>query len=359
MARILYGVMGDARGHVTRALTVAQEMSGHEFLFLGGGRVHDLKDHGFAVEDVPVPGTFYRDNKVDFAATLTNAVRVFATRSAVIRRVGDIMDSFDPDLILTDYEYFTPRAARKKGRLVMSLDHQHIQTHCAFQAPPDESFGRVLTSLAVKGLYSTADLFLIISFFSLPPIDPQTTHVLPAIIRNAVREHTPTDGEDVVVYQTSATFSELLPILEQLKHRVLIYGMGANPSRKNLVYKPFSTLDFIMDLASCRYAIVNGGHNVISEALYFGKPVFSFPIRRAYEQFINAYFLSQCGYGDYSIGPPSVTALQSFESRLDSFSENIKRSFRTGNQDVATLLERVMEGSGNTDSRGAKRLDKA
>lgn len=354
MARILYGVMGDARGHVTRALTVAQEMSGHEFLFLGGGRVHDLKDQGFAVEDVPVPGTYYKNNEVDFAATLANALRVFATRSAVIRRVGDIIDSFDPDLILTDYEYFTPRAARKKGRIVISLDHQHILTHCSFQAPPEESCGRVLTRLAVKSLYSHADLFLIISFFSLPPINPQTTYVLPAIIRNAVREFTPTDGEDVVVYQTSATFSKLIPILEQMKHRILIYGLGALSSRKNLVFKPFSTHDFIVDLASCRYAIVNGGHNVISEALFLGKPVFSFPIRQAYEQFINAYFLSQSGYGDYSIGPPSGTALQSFESRLDSFRENIKRGFRTGNQDVATLLERVMEGSGNTESRGAK-----
>ncbi len=347
MARILYGVMGDARGHVSRALTVAQQMPNHEFLFLGGGLVHDAKKDGHAVEDIPVPGTFYKNNKVDVPATVANALRILANRSSVIRRIGEIIDDFDPDLILTDYEYFTPLAARSKGRLCISLDHQHIITHCVYDAPRVERLSRAMTRFAVQRLYSNADLFLIISFFSLPPINPQTTYVLPAIVRNVVKDYAPADGEDVLVYLTSPTFFKLLPILEQMKSRFLIYGFGDLQSRKNLVFKQISTHGFLEDLASCRYAIVNGGHNVISEALHFGKPVFSFPIQQAYEQFINAYFLAQSLYGDYSTGEPSRNVLETFESRLDVFKERIKQSFRVGNEDVASMLERFM---GHTDT---------
>jgi uncharacterized protein (TIGR00661 family) len=343
MARILYGVMGDARGHVSRALTVAQQMPGHEFLFVGGGLVHDVKKNGVAVEDIPVPGTFYKNNKVDVPATVANALKVLAKRTSVIRRVGQIIDDFDPALILTDYEYFTPLAARSKGRLSISVDHQHVITHCGYEAPSLERLSRAMTKFAIQRLYSNATLFLIVSFFSLPPIDPKTTQVLPAIVRNVLKDHTPADGEDVLVYLTSPTFYKLLPILEQMKSRFLIYGFGQLQSRKNLVFKQISTHGFLQDLAKCRYAIVNGGHNVISEALYFGKPVFSFPIRQAYEQFINAYFLAQSMYGDYSLTEPSRSVLETFESRLDVFKNSIANSFRTGNEDIAAVLGRIIE----------------
>lgn len=351
MARILYGVMGDARGHVHRALTVAQQMPHHEFLFVGGGTVHDLQAEGYAVEDIPVPGTLYRDNKVDIPATVANALSVFVKKAAVIRKISEIIDSFDPQLILTDYEYFTPLAARSKNRVCISLDHQHVITHCRYEPPPVERLGKITTDLAVRRFYSNASLFLIISFFSLPPTDPQTTGVLPTVVRNEVRQHVPTDGEDVLVYLSSATFSRLLPILEQMRRRFLIYGFGEHPSRKNLEFKRFSNDGFLQDLASCRYAITNGGHNVMSEALYFGKPVFSFPIRHAYEQFLNAYFLEQLAYGAYSTDPPSRSSLESFESHLDVFKSTIKKNFRVGNQDVAAALERIIRhADGSTES---------
>jgi len=342
MARILYGVMGDARGHLSRALTVAQQMPHHEFLFLGGGLVHDLKLKGYTVEDIPVPGTFYKNNRIDVPSTVVNALRVFAGKSSVIKRIGAIIDSFDPDLILTDYEYFTPLAARSKGRVCVSLDHQHIMTHCLYQAPSMERLSRAMTEFSVRRLYSNANYFLIVSFFDLPVIDRQTTQVLPAIVRNAVKDYAPVEADHALVYLTSPTFHKLLPILEQINTRFLIYGFGDLQSRGNLVFRPFSTEGFLEDLASCRYAIVNGGHNVISEALYLGKPIFSFPIRQVYEQFMNAYFLAQSMYGDFSIGEPSRNVLETFESRLDVFKQGIKKNFKIGNEIVTGAIEQFI-----------------
>ncbi len=94
MARILYGVMGDARGHVSRALTVAQQMQNHEFFF-SAEDWSTMRQRRYAVEDIPVPGTFYKNNRVDVPATVANALRVLANRSSVIRRIGEIIDDFD------------------------------------------------------------------------------------------------------------------------------------------------------------------------------------------------------------------------------------------------------------------------
>jgi uncharacterized protein (TIGR00661 family) len=343
MGRILYGVMGDARGHVTRALTVAQEMPAHEFLFLGGGKVHDLRSEGYNVEDIPMLSTYYKDNKVDLPGTAGNAMRVLWRRSKIHKRVVDIIRNFDPDQILTDYEYFTPLAARKLGRDCISLDHQHILTHCDYQSPPSERLSRFLTCSAVKYLYSNCSKFLIVSFFNLPPKDPKNTVVLPPLIREAVRRTKPGKGDHILVYQTSPTFHRLFPVLKKVNSTFIIYGFGERSAEKNLIFKAPSTHGFLEDLASSRYAITNGGHNVLCEAIYLGKPVLAFPIAKAYEQFINSYFLSVCGYGSYSGSlNPSEQLFVNFEKRLDEFQGNITKGDFVGNQKLSHLLENLI-----------------
>lgn len=343
MARILYGVMGDARGHVSRALTVVQEMPGHEYLFVGGGHVHEMEAEGYAVEDVPMASTMYRKNRVDILATVANAARVFLHSGPTTRRVREIITHFDPDLILTDYEYFTPMAARSLGRPCVSLDHQHVLTHCAYDPPDLQRLSRIMTCSSIRYLYSKASRFHIISFFRPEPINPETTMLAPPIIRAAVRAQSTSTEDHVLVYQTSPTFHRLLPALKRLQHQFIIYGLGDKQDTGNLVFKAPSKEGFLRDLASCQYVIANGGHNVISEALYLEKPVLSFPIANAYEQFLNAFFLAKQGFGDYSISPiPSVSTLKRFENQLDRFRTNISREDFLGNPVVAAQLEHYL-----------------
>jgi uncharacterized protein (TIGR00661 family) len=346
MARILYGVMGDARGHVSRSLAVAQAMPHHEFLFVGGDRVHDLKTLGYRTEDLPMASTYYRDNRVDFPATISNGIKVLAARSSTVRRLADIIRDFDPDLILTDYELFTPLAAHKAGRTCISLDHQHILTHCDYEIPRHERLNRFLTCFSVRRLYSAADRFMIISFFDLPPSDPATTEVLPPILRLAVKDHVPLDGDHAVVYVTGKTFETLLTFLERVDRKFIVYGFGERPQRRNLVFKAPSTHGFLEDLASCRYVISTAGHSTLSDSLYFGKPGLCFPISGAYEQFINAHFLSKLGFGQYVSGPTiDMATFEAFESKVDEYASEIRKHDFFGNNKVAARLEELIISS--------------
>jgi uncharacterized protein (TIGR00661 family) len=277
---------------------------------------------------------------VDIFSTVTNALRMLSQYSKIEKRVVNIIEEFDPDIILTGYEFFTALAAEKLGVPCVSVDHIHVVSHCKYSAPRSETLNRLMTRSSIRLLYSKCSRYLVFSFFDVLPINPKTTRVLPLIVRNAVLKAKPTEKDHVLIYQTSPTFHRLFPILNKIDSKFLIYGLGARQPEKNLVFKPNSIDGFLEDLASSRYVISNGGHGVISEALCLGKPIISFPIKNAYEQFLNAYFVSRCGYGEYSTSSaPSTSLFENFEKQLDQFRINIGKSRVIGNSKLLRLLE--------------------
>ena len=234
MARILVGIMGDAGGHISQALAVANEMPHHEFLFIGGGRVLDLRRMGYAVEEVPVPSTYYVNNRVDVAGTVRNAVKVLFDRRRTVERIVQIAKHFDPALVLTAYEYFAPLAARKLGIPSVSIDNHHFLNKCVYQVPKGQTVGRWMYAAPLRWMFSNADYFFVSAFYKLPPIDPRETEIFPPVLRRAVLEVVPADGDHVLVYQTSPTFQRLVAALEQMPRKIIVYGLGARPSSKNM-----------------------------------------------------------------------------------------------------------------------------
>jgi uncharacterized protein (TIGR00661 family) len=344
MARILYGVMGDARGHVTRAITLSQELKRHEFLFVGGGAVGELRNYGYDVIEVPMAATFYKNNRVDISTTLKNASRVFCRRKHVIPELADIIRQYDPHLIITDYEYFIAQAAKAIGMFCVSLDNQHILTHCEYVTPRGQRLSRYLTLLPMRLIYSNASLFIITSFFQLKPKNPNTTRVFPPLIRREVVSLGTSCEEHALVYLTSHTFKRLLPALEKTKSKFIVYGFHDEVSRKNLIFKRPATDEFLNDLASCRYLITNGGHSAVSEALFLNKPVLAIPIANAYEQWMNSHYIRLKGYGDsVPSGIPNPGQIKEFESGLEQFKDNIRNNSFIGNREIAIEIENMLK----------------
>lgn len=346
MARIIFSVMGDALGHISQALAVAREMPRHEFLFLGGGKIAKVRDEGYSFETIPMPGTYYRNNKVDVLATAGIAASVLLRWPRIRNRIERIIKDFDPHLVLTSYEFFTPLVARKLGIKRVSIDNQHVLTKCVNPAPRTQTLSRLMFSLPLRVMFSNADMYFVNCFAPLAPINGRDTRVFPPLLSPDIQRVTPTDGEHVLVYQTSPTFHRLIPCLEKIPSQCVIYGFGEKTGSGNLVYRAPSKERFLEELAGCRYAITNGGHTVISEALYFGKPVFAFPIHLAYEQFFNGYMLSELGYGRYSLSAsPDVSLIREFERSLDACRARIVGREFYGNVKLAAGLEELLERS--------------
>lgn len=343
MARIVYGIQGDAFGHVSRALALAEDMPNHEFLFVGGGKTLALRSGEYRVEEVPLIRTYYAGNKVRIAATVYHTLKVVLDLEGTTKRIAGKLEEFQPDVVLSDYEYFAPRAAAFLGIPCVSMDNQHFLTKCSARHPVSQALSRLMLTAPLRCLYDRADYYIISTFFRLAPKNPGNTSVFPPILRKKVTQIVPAEGDHVLVYQTSPTFEKVAGLLLRIPHRCFIYGCGKRSSHGNLVYKDPSEQEFLEDLASCRYAITNGGLNVIAEALYLGKPVLSFPIHFAYEQFFNAYMLANHGYGDYSLDlAPDLGTIARFEERLDLFRANIAAGSFFGNHKVIERLEEIM-----------------
>ena len=165
MARILYGVHGIGHGHAMRALTIARHFPEHEFLFLSHDTGAAILGQEFPVEECPNPPTVVKGHRVDVIATLIASLKVRCQSRRYLRQVLDLMDRFQPDVTMTDYEYFLPQASRQAGVPCLSIDHQHVITCCRHPVPWTQYPSYLSTSYAVASLFSRATDYLVISFF--------------------------------------------------------------------------------------------------------------------------------------------------------------------------------------------------
>jgi uncharacterized protein (TIGR00661 family) len=355
MAKILYGVHGTGHGHAIRALTVARHYPGHELRFVTHGDAAELLRREFPVEECPNPETPVRFHRVATATAIRRNLSVWRRKAQLLRLVEEIVDRFEPDVAITDYEFFVPMVCRNRGVPCLSLDHQHIVTTCAHRPPFLQLPSYFVTHWAIRSLFSQASHFLVTSFFrprrhsSYP-----TTRIVPPLLRETVFDNEPSDGEHVLAYQGYSTFKRFFPFLRAIKRPVRVYGFNTVRTDGNLELKKHSEEGFLKDLASCRYIICGGGHTLLSEALFYGKPVMSFPIENAFEQFLNAFYVEKLGYGrrvaGFNLRPEIVP---SFEARLDWFRKNIREANFCGNAEVFRLLDRFVQQKSLDSSPGA------
>ncbi|MFH0785250.1 MAG: glycosyltransferase family protein [Pseudomonadota bacterium] len=344
MARIIVGVMGDANGHLSQALALAELAPQHEYLFIGAGTVREVVRMGYPFLEVPLLATYYANNKVDIAATVRNGSRVLLKRNSSGRRIIAQIEQFSPSMAITFYEYFTPMIAKELGIGCISFDNQHFLTKLRYEMPRGQVLSRFLFALPLNLMFSNADHYFVNTFYQFPPRDPETTDVFPPILRKDIMDVRPSDGEHVFVYQTSPTFTKLIPELEKSANRYIVYGYGEKPGSRNIIFRPPSRVGLLKDLATCRYIISNGGHNLISEALFLGKPVYSYPIHMAYEQFFNAHMVRSLNYGDYTLdAAPRIACLARFEEKYAEFQNSIHKGNFCGNEKIAAKLKEKLK----------------
>jgi uncharacterized protein (TIGR00661 family) len=349
VAKILYGVMGNTHGHVMRTLSIVSRMAGHEFVFVGGGRVPDaMRAHGHRVHEVPVLRTVHRKQHMAFWPTVGQIVSRVAEIPSVKRGICDLIDEWQPDVAITDREFFLPLAAQSSGLECLSIDHSHVMKACQYPVPRSEWFSWGAAMVNDYLLFDFTRRNLVVSFFHPPKKPGSFDELLPPVLRQAVTAvpRRPA-GDYIFVYQTSATFVPLIETLRRLKRTVIIYGFRNEAATEgNLIFKPYHPTEILEDLAGSAYAVVNGGHNLICEALYFGKPVLCFPIKNLFEQFINAWHVRALGYGDFSQSlAPQPELFEAFECNVERYRQNVESGFVDGTETVVKRLEDIIAGA--------------
>lgn len=344
MARVIYGVMGNTYGHIARTQAIVSRLPEHEWYFVGGGRVPELLGASHPVLEVPIKRTVHKRQRVSIPATIGSIAHCVSSMPQIRRQILDLIERWQPTMAFTDRELFLPLAARAAGLQCISIDHSHALPCCRYSVPISQRASWAIARLEDAVLFNRTRRNLIVSFFHPELKDPESDELLPPILRTETREISPNAGDHVFIYQTSPTFGNLIETARRFSRRVIVYGFRKTASTEgNLTFKSFHPRAILEDLAGCAYVVVNGGHNLICEALAYGKPLFCFPIAWHFEQFLNASYVRRLGYGDYSMSrEPTLELFNAFEKRLDEFRQNIARHFVDGTEQVVSRVREII-----------------
>jgi uncharacterized protein (TIGR00661 family) len=179
------------------------------------------------------------------------------------------------------------------------------------------------------------------SFFYPPIPTGRKVEFFPPVLRDKVLGITPRDDDYVVVYQTSSSFTRLPELLKRLPLRFKVFAYDREGQDGNITYFPRSDARFIDEVGGASWVLTNGGYTLMSEALYLGKPVFSIPVAWQFEQWLNAHYLQNLGYGTMCDDLGKFEAkMRDFPGQIGRYRENILRQNFLGNEPV---LARIRE----------------
>jgi uncharacterized protein (TIGR00661 family) len=361
--RILYGVVGEGMGHATRSSVILRHLArSHQIEVAVSGRAHSFLTRSFPslrIHEIAGLNMVYADNRVKRKRTAWDLIKklpAFAENFESFVRIGE---AFRPQLVISDFESFAYFYAKKNDLPVISIDNMQIINRCVLdvEIPDEERAAYKLSKTIVKAKLPHCDHYLITTFF-FPEIRKKRTSLHPPILRDAVLDAKPSQGDHVLVYQTSDTFHALIPTLQRLPGKFFVYGLKRDESLGNVTLKGFSEDGFVRDLASARAVLAGGGFSLMGEAVQLGKPMLSVPLQGQFEQTLNALYLEKLGFGEYH-RELSESAIAAFLYKAPRYAEALQKyPYRADrNQQILARLDALIGEIGEKGrlvSRGAE-----
>lgn len=334
--KILYGLPSEGMGHATRSKVIIEHLlqyhdvqivtSDRAFTFLDKafpGRVHQIEGFHLA----------YKNATVSITKTILETLKK-APQNLVanFKQYFSTIKDFDADLVISDFESFTYCYAKAHNKPLISIDNMQIidRTHLDIEIPESELTNFRIAKAVIKAKVPFADHYFISSFFQTK-IRKEHTSFVPPIIRKEILAAIPTKGEEIVVYQTSSSQTDIVPTLQSIpSQKFIVYGFNKDEDHGNVQLKSFSEAGFIQDISAAKAVLSNGGYSFISEAVYLKKPIYSVPIANQFEQFVNASYIQQLGFGIHASNFTSES-IMAFLSQLPAFEQKLSNYQQDGN----------------------------
>ena len=343
---VFYCICGEGMGHAIRSSVIIDRIKDkYDVYIFSSERAYKYLNSKFDnVYEIGGFNTVYINNKVNDLQTLANALKRNPTNMKIgYEHLYKKARELRPDVIVTDFEIYATMVSKLLNIPLISLDNIHMITQAKIHYPENKRIDMLKAKGVIKTYVVKPKVHILTSFF-YPKIRPGKNAVLyPPIIREDILKLEPTEGEHVVVYQTSRESVKLVERLKSLKdEKFIVYGFNKNEVDENLTYKEFNEDVFYDDLASSKAVICNGGFTFITEAICLKKPIYSVPAIGNFEQTLNGFYVQKLGYGEYH-EVMSAERVKEFLTRLPKYSERLKKVKKTNNDGIVRELKYRIE----------------
>ena len=343
--RIFYGVCGEGMGHAIRTKVVVEHLQKkYDITIFASGRAYDYLAEKFdKVYCIEGFNTVYEDNRVNNLRTFTKNIKDLPIDlKDNIRLMYSLSKSIQPHIIISDFEFYSNLLSKITRIPLLSLDNMHIITRTKIDVPSKYRNDRLRAEGVIKSFIIMPKFYFIISYFFPEIKTPEKVKLYHTILRDEIFNLKPQNKNHILVYQTSDSNKKLLKLIKDIDEKFIVYGFHIEKEDKNIHFKKFNETQFFEDLAHCKAIITNGGFTLISEALYLKKPILSIPVKKQFEQIVNAIYLDKLGYGKF-LEDFEKTDLDEFISNLDFYRENLKFYQHPGNEKLLNDLESAIE----------------
>jgi len=324
----------------------------HQVQVVVSGRAYDYLaarvSERLSVKQIWGYSLVYEDNEVQkWKTVVTNVKGALRGVPKNVRAYFDLADKFEPDVVISDFETWSYLYAKNHFIPVISVDNMQIIDRCKHAPGIVKGVGADfrLTKAIVKTKVAGAFRYLITTFF-YPEVRKKDTSLHPPILRPEILAARPERGGHLLVYQTSTSNKALPEILQRSGIECRVYGLRRDLKQDaregRVIYRPFSEKGFIDDLRTARGVIASAGFTLMGEAVYLGRPMLAVPLRKQFEQVLNARYLEAEGYG---LGADVITdaRLGEFIERLPDFERKLAGYKQDGNNDLLAALERAVD----------------
>jgi uncharacterized protein (TIGR00661 family) len=335
--KILYAIQATGNGHLARAsdvIPLLKQFGDVDVLVSGTqSELHLPQEPRFRLEGLSF--VFGKDGGIDYRDTFFKTVLPQA-RLRVVQELFSI-PIHEYSWVLHDFEPITAWRAQSAKVPTFQLSHQ-----AAFHSPltPRAQPGSTLTELIFRYAAPSTDHFGI-------HYEKYDKSILTPIIRQEVRDISPTRGDHYVVYLPSYGSEQIASILNQIPHiewHVFSKHQRHISQHGNVLISPVHGATFIESLATGAGLLTGAGFQATSEAIFLGKKLLVIPQRGQYEQQCNAVALSRLGVPVLpDLAPRSVSQIEDWLRYSVPLSIEFPDHIEHTVAEIAARMERLID----------------
>ena len=343
--KIIYAINADGFGHVTRSIPIIDHLlkKKHTINIITDKKVADFLKKKYPTLPITVIPQVYFEYTNDSVKAFRSFFKSFNKHNFNnLKKTILIIKKTKPDIIISDLERYSLWAGKFLEIPTIEIDNHATIFRGDVEFKQKDAPDFLQAKSVSKLVYPFANYYFGLCFYRTE-ITKKNTEIFDPIFLDEIKKYKAKDGDYVLVYNRFMDKAKMVPTLKKLKdQKFVIFGYNVDKIDGNLEYRKTKP-NLYKEIAECKAVITNGGHTLITEAIYFKKPIYSIPIKHQFEQLTNAHYLDLLEYGE-SHKKIEVSTLKSFIKNIPYYKEKLsKHKYKNEKPFLKRVDEKIKE----------------